>query len=71
MTLLDLRIAHQLTQEQISKLTGIPYNTYRRYEYGEREPKWNALIALAKLYGMSPGQLLNQLIGWRDDHPKT
>ena len=36
----------------------------RRYEYGEREPKWNALIALAKLYGMSPGELLDRIIGW-------
>ena len=34
----------------------------RRYEYGEREPKWGALIALAKLYGMTPGQLLDLLI---------
>lgn len=67
MTLLDLRIAHQLTQEQICKFTGIPYNTYRRYEYGEREPKWNALIALAKLYHMSPGELLDKLIGWEID----
>lgn len=64
MILLDLRIAHQLTQEQICKLTGIPYNTYRRYEYGEREPKWAPLSKLAKLYGMSPGELLNLLIGW-------
>lgn len=39
----------------------------RRYEYGEREPKWNALIALAKLYGMSPGELLDRIIGWEID----
>lgn len=37
----------------------------RRYEYGEREPKWDALIALARLYGMSPGELLDLLIGWK------
>lgn len=36
----------------------------RRYEYGEREPKWKPLAKLAKLYGMSPGELLDRLIGW-------
>ena len=69
--LYNLRMEYGLTQEEVSKRTGIPLMSVRRYEYGEREPKWDALIALAKLYGMSPGQLLNQLIGWRDDHPKT
>ena len=53
---------HGLTQEEVSKRTGIPLMSVRRYEYGEREPKWGALIALAKLYGMSPGELLDLLI---------
>ncbi len=64
MTLQDLRTQHSLTQEDIVKRTGIPYNTYRHYEYGDTFPKKDALIALAKLYGMSPGQLLDLLIGW-------
>ena len=66
MTLSDLRISHDLTQEDIVKRTGIPYNTYRHYEYGDTFPKKDALIALAKLYGMSPGQLLDLLIGWEE-----
>lgn len=65
MTLSDLRISHGLTQEEIVKRTGIPYNTYRRYEYGGTFPRKDALIALAKLYGMSPGELFDELIGWR------
>lgn len=64
MTLQDLRISHNLTQQEVGKRTGIPYGTYRRYEYGEEFPKKDALIALAKLYGMSPGELLDKLIGW-------
>lgn len=54
----------RLTQREVSKLTGIPYNTYRRYEYGEREPSFGAIISLAKLYGMRPGELFEMLIGW-------
>ena len=64
MTLQDLRTQHSLTQEDIVKRTGIPYNTYRHYEYGDTFPKKDALIALAKLYNMTPGQLLDLLIGW-------
>ena len=67
MTLQDLRISHGLTQQEVAKQTGISYGTYRRYEYGEEFPKKGALIALARLYGMSPGQLLDLLLGWEDD----
>ncbi len=67
MNLKELREERKLTQEQVAKYTGIPYGTYRRYEYGEKEPKWNALIVLAKLYGMSPGKLLDLLLGWEDN----
>lgn len=61
MHLNDLRAEHNLTQEEIAKRTGIPYNTYRRYEYGETFPNPNAICALAKLYSMSPGDLFEQL----------
>lgn len=65
MTLSDLRVSHKLTQDEIVRLAGIPYNTYRRYEYGQSFPKKEAIVALAKLYGMSPGELFNELIGWK------
>ena len=64
MTLQDLRIAHRLTQEELVRRTAIPYNTYRRYEYGETFPKKDAIIALARLYGMRPGELFDILTGW-------
>ena len=67
MNLRELREEKHITQEQVSKWTAIPYGTYRRYEYGEEFPKKGALIALAKLYGMSPGQLLDLLLGWEDN----
>ena len=66
MILSDLRASHDYTQEDIVRLTNIPYNTYRRYEYGDTFPKKDAIIALAKLYGMTPGELFNILIGWEE-----
>ena len=67
MNLRELRETRKLTQNEVAKRTGIPYGTYRRYEYDEEFPKKGALIALARLYGMSPGQLLDLLLGWEDN----
>ena len=66
MVLTDLRTSHNLTQEQIVTLTSIPYNTYRHYEYGDTFPKKDAIIALAKLYNMRPGELFEMLIGYEE-----
>lgn len=65
MTLQDLRTSHNLTQKALCRLTGLPYNTYRHYEYGDTFPGKKELIAPAKLYGISPGELFDELIGWR------
>ena len=61
MTLSDLRTKHKLTQDEVCKRTGIPYNTYRHYEYGDTFPSPKAIVSLAKLYGMPPGELFKQL----------
>ena len=61
MTLSDLRISHKITQEEICKRTGLPYNTYRHYEYGDSFPSPKATIALAKLYSLAPGELFEML----------
>ena len=61
MTLRDLREGKHLTQKELCRLTQISYNTYRRYEYGEREPSFAAVVALARLYGMSLGDLFELL----------
>ena len=58
----NLRIAHSLTQEQIGKRTAIPYNTYRHYEYGDTFPSHRAIMALAELYSMLPGELFEVLV---------
>ena len=61
MILKDLREGKHLTQKELCRLTQIPYNTYRRYEYGEREPGFAAIISLARLYHMHPGDLFELL----------
>ena len=61
MTLQDLRISHNLTQQEVVKWTKISYGTYRRYEYGEEFPKPIAICSLARLYSMAPGELFESL----------
>lgn len=60
----ELREAHNMTQEEVSKRTGIQYDSYRRYEYRKTFPKPEAIVALARLYGLKPGELFEMLIGW-------
>ena len=64
MTLSDLRISHNLTQEEVSKRTGIQYDSYRRYEYRKTFPKPEAIVALARLYGLRPGELFEMLVSF-------
>lgn len=61
--LFKLRNKHRITQEEVVvRRTGIPYNTYRHYEYGDTLPKHVAIIALARLYVYpTPGVLFDEL----------
>ena len=62
----NLRENNKLTQDDVVKRTGIPYNTYRHYEYGDTFPKHTAIIVLARLYNYpSPGTLFDELVGSR------
>lgn len=54
----NLRIDHDMTQQQIADLLECKREVYRRYEKGIREiPIW-ALIKLAKYYNCSVDYLL-------------
>ena len=46
----ESRERHSLTQDKISELTGIAYNSYRRYEYGERSPRVCDLFKFLKVF---------------------
>lgn len=56
--LVKLRLEHNLLQKDVAKELGVGLHTYQRYEYGESEPQLSALIALAKLYGISLDELV-------------
>ena len=56
--ILELRVKRGILQKDIAKEVGISLQTYQRYEYGTREPKLSALIALADYYGMSLDELV-------------
>lgn len=54
----NMRIDHDLTQQQIADILECHREVYRRYEKGEREiPIW-ALIRLAKYYNCTIDYLL-------------
>lgn len=62
--LIELRKARNLTQKQVYEGIGMSMLGYQRYEYGEREPSYQKLIALADHFDVS----LDYLCG-RSDNP--
>ena len=59
----NLRTSRSLTQKQIYEAIGMSAIGYQRYEYGEREPAYQKLIALADYFDAS----LDYLVGRSDD----
>lgn len=49
----DLREDADLTQEELVRQLGMHKTTYTNYEQGKREPPFELIIQLAKLYGVS------------------
>lgn len=49
----DLREDADLTQDQLVKILGMHKTTYTNYEQGKREPPFELIIRLAKLYNVS------------------
>lgn len=63
--LLYLRQSRKLTQKDVYSAVGMSALGYQRYEYGQREPAFQKLIALADFFDVS----LDYLVG-RSDNPK-
>jgi len=59
----NLRTSRNLTQKQVYEAIGMSAIGYQRYEYGEREPAYQKLIALADYFDVS----LDYLVGRSDD----
>lgn len=47
------RTAHNMTQEQLAKVSGISLNTLRKYETCERKPKPGQLLKISQALGIS------------------
>ena len=58
----DLRIDHDLTQQNIADFLGCKREVYRRYEKGERTIPVDFVIRLADLYGVSIDYLLEHTV---------
>ena len=56
----NLRIEHNLTQNNIAKDLGITQATYGRYEIGDIEPKLTTILFLADFYDVSTDYLLGR-----------
>ena len=62
--LVELRQQRGFTQKQVYEAVKMSPVGYQRYEYGDREPAFQKLLALADFYGVS----LDYLCG-RTDNP--
>ena len=49
----DLREDHDLSQDELVRLLGMPKTTYTNYEQGKREIPFSLVIRLARLYNVS------------------
>ncbi len=54
----DLRVDHDLTQQQVADYLGMKQPQYHRYEHGTRDVPTDILIALSKLYDTSIDYML-------------
>lgn len=59
----ELRLSRNLTQKQVYEAVKMSAIGYQRYEYGEREPSFSKLLALADYFDVS----LDYLAGRSDD----
>ncbi len=59
----ELRASRNLTQKQVYEAVGMSAIGYQRYEYGEREPAYQNLLAIADYFNVS----LDYLVGRSDD----
>ena len=59
----ELRCSRGLSQKQLAEGTCLTVTAIQNYEYGTRQPAFDALIALADFFGVS----LDYLVGRSDD----
>ena len=55
------RIRCQMTQEFVAERLGVSRQAVSKWENGASDPSTSNLLALAKLYGVSPEELLKEI----------
>lgn len=53
------RVERELTQEQVSELSGVQTGEISRIETGKRDPQVSTLLKIARGLGVSPGELVD------------
>ena len=61
-TLKELRTERNMTQEFVAESLGVSRQAVSKWENGSSEPSTSNLIAIGKLYGVAPEELLKKLI---------
>ena len=61
-TLRELRTERNMTQEFVAESLGLSRQAVSKWENGTSEPSTTNLIAIAKLYGIEPEELLKKLL---------
>ena len=60
-TLKDHRVRCRMTQEFVAERLGVSRQAVSKWENGTSDPSTSNLLALAKLYGVSPEELLQSI----------
>ncbi|MBQ7499237.1 MAG: helix-turn-helix transcriptional regulator [Selenomonas sp.] len=56
----ELRQEKQLSQEELARLLGVDRSSVARWELGSNSPRMDKLLALAKIFGCSLDELVQE-----------
>lgn len=65
------RLRCQMTQEFVAERLGVSRQAVSKWETGAADPSTTNLLALARLYGVSPEELLRAAAGEGEPPPET
>lgn len=65
------RLRCQMTQEFVAERLGVSRQAVSKWETGTADPSTTNLLALARLYGVSPEELLRAAAGEGEPPPET
>ena len=63
MNLKELRLKRQITQQDLSRAIRVNRSTYAMWESGKAQPPLNKIILLASALNVSPGEIVNCILG--------